>query len=77
MEKPLTKREDEVLNLISSGLTYKEAAGKMMITVRMVNFHLGHVRKKLKATNNAQAVRNYLMNQGRKDDRNEAPAQHS
>jgi DNA-binding CsgD family transcriptional regulator len=57
MEKPLTKRENEALNLISSGFTYKEAAGKMKIMVRMVNFRLGYARKKLKEKNNAQAVR--------------------
>jgi DNA-binding NarL/FixJ family response regulator len=53
---PLTPREHEVLRLTSQGLTYVQIGERLSITERTARAHLGAVKEKLGATNNAQVV---------------------
>jgi len=53
----LTKREIEVLALISQGYSNKEAADALYVSKRTVDFHLNNVYPKLKAKNRIQAFR--------------------
>ena len=55
----LTQRENEVLQLIMHGLTNKEIAGRLGISLAGVRFHLQHVYEKLHVHSRAEAVLNY------------------
>ena len=52
----LTRREIDVLNLISKGLTYKEVASTLSISVNTVPVHIRNIYKKLQAKNRSEAV---------------------
>ena len=52
----LTARELEVLELLAKGMTNKEIAAKLVITVRTVKFHMSSIMRKLDAGNRTEAV---------------------
>jgi LuxR family maltose regulon positive regulatory protein len=56
MVEPLTDREREVLALIARGLTYKEIAEELVISLNTVRFHVKAVYGKLNVHRRAQAV---------------------
>lgn len=53
----LTKREVEVLSLIAQGYSSKEAADRLFVSKRTVDFHLGNIYEKLEVSNRVQAFR--------------------
>jgi DNA-binding NarL/FixJ family response regulator len=53
----LTPRELEVLELLAKGMTNKEIAAELVITVRTVKFHVSSILRKLEARNRTEAVR--------------------
>lgn len=55
--KELSKREEEVLTLIASGKTLKQAADELFISVKTVETHKLHIQDKLGLTNTAQLVK--------------------
>jgi FixJ family two-component response regulator len=55
--KSLTPREREVLHLLASGLLNKQAAFELGITEYTVQFHRGHIMRKLEADSFATLVR--------------------
>jgi len=66
MEKEeLTQREIEILKLVASGLTNKEIADKLFISIKTVDTHKNHILQKLKLKNSAElvlfAVKNKLI----------------
>jgi DNA-binding CsgD family transcriptional regulator len=52
----LTKREAEVLPLITSGLTNREIAAELVISVRTAEHHVEHILHKLGAQNRREAA---------------------
>ncbi len=54
--EPLTKREREVLQMISSGLANKEIAGHLSISEHTVKFHVASILGKLGASTRTEAV---------------------
>ena len=56
MQEALTRREEEILALITSGLTNKAIALKLTVTVGTVKSHVGSIFRKLDAGNRTQAV---------------------
>lgn len=52
----LSPREEEVLRLVSEGLTNKQIADRLIISVATVNYHVTSVLTKLSAENRTQAV---------------------
>jgi DNA-binding NarL/FixJ family response regulator len=52
----LTEREREVLDLIASGATNREIAGKLYLSPHTVKEHTSSLYRKLKARNRAEAV---------------------
>ena len=52
----LSQREVDVLRLISNGKTDREIAEELIIAIRTVNTHVGNIRKKIGATNRAEAA---------------------
>jgi len=52
----LSKRQHQVLKLLSEGLSNKQIADKLDISVRMINLHLAAIKTKLGTKTNAQSV---------------------
>lgn len=52
----LTPRENEVLHLLGTGLTNREIAAELHITIRTVKFHVSSILAKLGAGNRTEAV---------------------
>jgi DNA-binding NarL/FixJ family response regulator len=63
-QKPLTKREREVLNLISEGYSNKQGALRMRISPRTFESHRAEAMRKLGARNTADLVRTALLRPG-------------
>jgi DNA-binding CsgD family transcriptional regulator len=63
-QKPLTKREREVLNLISEGYSNKLGALQMQISPRTFESHRAEAMRKLGARNTADLVRKALLHPG-------------
>ena len=60
-QKPLTRREREVLRLISEGFSNKQGALRMKISPRTFESHRAEAMRKLGARNTADLVRKALM----------------
>lgn len=56
----LTKREEEILQLLAQGSVVKEIPDILKITEFTVRFHLRHIYKKFHVNNQTQAVIKYL-----------------
>ncbi|MGC9522918.1 MAG: response regulator [Anaerolineae bacterium] len=56
VRRSLTDREREVLALIAQGLSNKEIAQTLVITVRTVDFHVSNVLRKLDAVSRVEAA---------------------
>jgi DNA-binding NarL/FixJ family response regulator len=52
----LTRRESEVLALMSTGLTNKEIARELSIETPTVKSHIRHIYRKLEVPNRLQAI---------------------
>ena len=53
---PLTRREQQVADLIAQGLSNKEIAAKLVISQRTAESHVDHILTKLALTNRAQVA---------------------
>ena len=60
-QKPLTRREREVLALISEGCSNKQGALQMNISPRTFESHRAEAMRKLGARNTADLVRKALL----------------
>jgi len=56
----LSKREKEILEMLSTGLLYKEIAEKLSISAETVRKHVYHVYEKLHVTNRVEAVNKFF-----------------
>ncbi len=59
----LTNREEEVLELLTSGINYKGIAGKLFISETTVKTHVNNIFQKLQVNDRTQAVL-YAINKG-------------
>lgn len=60
----LSPREAEILALTSSGLTNREIASQLCVSVHAVKFHLAAVYRKLNVANRTQAASAYFRGLG-------------
>jgi len=60
--KPLSTRETEVIKLICDGLSYKEIAEKLFVSVRTVESHRNNILEKLDLKNNVELVKYAIKN---------------
>lgn len=56
----LSKRENEILEMLSKGLLYKEISDKLTITTETVRKHVYHIYEKLHVSNRVEAVNKYF-----------------
>jgi LuxR family maltose regulon positive regulatory protein len=61
MTEPLTRRETEVLVLLSQNLSYKEIAAQLVITLNTVKKHASPVYAKLGVNNRADALKKAML----------------
>jgi DNA-binding NarL/FixJ family response regulator len=61
-EEPLSKREQEILNLLAKGYRYKEIADSLSISFETVRTHLKNIYDKLHVHSRTEAVVKYLRN---------------
>lgn len=52
----LTGRESEVLLLLAAGMRNHEIADELRISLKTVEFHVGHILEKLGARSRAEAI---------------------
>lgn len=57
--RPLSLREQEILQKLSAGLRYKEIAAELGLSVHTVRTHLHNVYEKLQVNSKADAIRAY------------------
>jgi DNA-binding NarL/FixJ family response regulator len=63
LEGVLSKREKEVVAYLKNGLSYKEIAAEMFISVHAVNQHLKKIYKKLKVKSKGELLAKYFQHQ--------------
>ncbi|MBN2725096.1 MAG: response regulator transcription factor [Deltaproteobacteria bacterium] len=56
VKSPLTPREEEILKYIAKGLSNREVAGIISVSMATVRTHLEHIYSKLDVTNRTEAV---------------------
>jgi DNA-binding NarL/FixJ family response regulator len=56
-QKPLSRREAEVLQLVAQGLSTADMARRLWVTRQTVKFHLGNIYRKLGVSNRTAAAR--------------------
>jgi DNA-binding NarL/FixJ family response regulator len=56
LEKDLTGREEEILALVSRGMTNKEIANRLELTERTVKHHMTSIMRKSKVRNRVEAM---------------------
>ncbi len=56
LHEDLTKRETEVLSLITEGLTNQEIADRLFITIKTVKTHVSNILSKLEVSDRTQAT---------------------
>jgi DNA-binding NarL/FixJ family response regulator len=56
----LSKRENEILEMLSTGILYKEISEKLTISTETVRKHVYHIYEKLHVTNRVAAVNKYF-----------------
>jgi DNA-binding NarL/FixJ family response regulator len=69
----MTRREREVLELMTSGATNTRIAEQLVISEGTVKSHVKHILRKLRASNRAEAVARYLQIVIREQERRERP----
>jgi DNA-binding CsgD family transcriptional regulator/PAS domain-containing protein len=55
-DSALTEQQQRVLELVASGLVYKEVAAALSISEPTVKYHMGHILERLHVKNRAQAI---------------------
>jgi DNA-binding CsgD family transcriptional regulator len=55
-DSQISQREKEVLIMLSNGLSSKQIAGRLFISVNTVNNHRKKILQKLKVSNSAEAI---------------------
>lgn len=56
----LSKRENEILKMLSTGILYKEISENLFISVETVRKHVYHIYEKLHVKNRVEAVNKYF-----------------
>lgn len=62
---PLSRRETEVLKLLSEGMSYKMVADKLFLSFNTVNTHIKHIYEKLHVSSLGEAIAYYYRNLNR------------
>ena len=56
----LSRRENEILEMLSTGLLYKEISDRLFISSETVRKHVYHIYEKLHVSNRIEAVNKYF-----------------
>ena len=61
---PLSPREAQVMRLMTEGMTNRQIAGRLCVTVHAVKFHLASIYRKFEVNNRTEAVVAFLQANG-------------
>jgi DNA-binding NarL/FixJ family response regulator len=61
---PLTRREQEVAALVAKGMSNRQIAARLVLSLRTVDFHVGNIRAKLGFSTRAQIAGWWVSTQG-------------
>ncbi|MDX3645496.1 helix-turn-helix transcriptional regulator, partial [Streptomyces sp. MB09-02B] len=61
---PLTRRELEVAALVARGMSSRQIAARLVLSLRTVDFHVGNIRAKLGFATRAQIAGWWVSTQG-------------
>ena len=64
LSRPLSPREEQVLQLMTEGMTNRQIAGHLCVTVHAVKFHLASIYRKFEVHNRTEAVVAFLQANG-------------
>jgi len=64
LSRPLSPREEQVLQLMTKGMTNQQIAGHLCVTVHAVKFHLASIYRKFEVNNRTEAVVAFLQANG-------------
>jgi DNA-binding CsgD family transcriptional regulator len=64
LSRPLSPREEQVLQLMTEGMTNQQIAGHLCVTVHAVKFHLASIYRKFEVHNRTEAVVAFLQANG-------------
>lgn len=53
---PLTKREQEILHLLTEGLSNRRIAEELSLTIRTVKFHTGNIYSRIGVRSRSEAT---------------------
>lgn len=56
IQKGLSKREAEVVEMVTKGLSNKEVANQLFVTEKTIKFHLTNIYKKMSLKSRAQLI---------------------
>lgn len=56
----LTRREQEIIVLVKEGLSYKEMADKLFLSVHTVNYHLKKIYQKMGVSSKSELIAKFL-----------------
>ena len=65
----LSRREMEILQSLSDGISNKEIAGRLGISHETVRTHLGHIYEKLHVQGRTEAVKKFLTSETKPEGR--------
>ena len=54
--EPLTRREEEILDLLAEGLRFKEIGTKLFVSINTVRTHVRHIYEKLQVQSRTEAL---------------------
>jgi DNA-binding CsgD family transcriptional regulator len=58
-----TPKEEEIINALADGLSYKLIADKMSISINTVRFHIKNIYRKLRVHSKAEVIRKSLKDE--------------
>ena len=58
--RALSEREAQVMQLMTEGMTNRQIAGRLSVTVHAVKFHLASIYRKLEVHNRTEAAVTFL-----------------